>query len=91
VEKYIFLPKSKGILPTRTAVFFDLTNQFNSISCEALFKVITNSYPEILHLTTLFYKQAGTVHHKWAHGTWRTLLMEEGVSQGCPLSSPIFA
>jgi hypothetical protein len=39
---------------------------------------------------TLFYKQAGTVHHKWADGTWRTLLMEKGVSQRCPLS-PIFA
>ncbi len=44
----------------------------------------------MLPLTTLFYKHAGTVHHKWANGTWRTLLMEEGISQGCPLS-PIFA
>ena len=44
----------------------------------------------MLPLTTLFYKHAGTVHHLWADGTWCTLLMEEGVSQGCPLS-PIFA
>jgi hypothetical protein len=90
VEKYISLPQSKGILPTRAAVFFDLKNQFNSVSREAFFKVITDSFPEILPLTTLFYEQAGTVHHKWADGTWRTLLMEEGVSQGCQLS-PIFA
>jgi hypothetical protein len=90
VEKYISLPQSKNILPSRAAVFFDLTNQFNSVSREAFFKVIADSFPEILPLTTLFYEQAGTVHHKWADGTWRTLLMEEGVSQGCPLS-PIFA
>jgi hypothetical protein len=90
VEKYISLPQSKNILPSRAAVFFDLTNQFNSVSREAFFKVIEDSFPEILPLTTLFYEQAGTVHHKWADGTWRTLLMEEGVSQGCPLS-PIFA
>jgi hypothetical protein len=44
----------------------------------------------MLPLTTLFYKHAGTVHHKWTNGTWCTLFMEEGVSQGCPLS-PIFA
>ena len=86
VEKYISLPQSKNFLPSRAAVFFDLTNQFNSVSREAFFKVITDSIPEILPLTTLFYKQAGTVHHKWADGTWRTLLMEEGTSQGCPLS-----
>jgi hypothetical protein len=39
---------------------------------------------------TLFYNQASTVHHKWADKIWRTLLMEEAMSQGCPLS-PIFA
>jgi len=72
------------------AVFFDLTNQFNSISRKAFFKVITDFFSEILSLTTLFYEQAGIVHHKWAYGTWHTLLVEEGVSQGCPLS-PIFA
>jgi hypothetical protein len=90
VEKYISLPQSTDTLPSRAAVFFDLTNQFNSVSREAFFKVITDSLPNILPLITLFYEQAGTVHHKWVDGTWRTLLMEEGVSQGCPLS-PMFA
>jgi len=90
IEKYITHPQSKGSTPTRAAVFFDLTNQFNSVSREAFFDVINESFPEILPLTTLFYDHPGTVHHKWADGTWRTLLMEEGVSQGCPLS-PIFA
>jgi hypothetical protein len=89
-EKYISLPQLTGRIPTRAAVFFDLTNQFNSVSHEAFFNVIAKSFPEMLPLTTLFYKHAGTVHHLWADGTWCTLLMEEGVSQGCPLS-PIFA
>jgi hypothetical protein len=89
VEKYISHPQSTGATPSHAAVFFDLTNQFNSVSREAFFDVITESFPEILPLTKLFYKHSGTVHHKWADGTWRTLLTEEGVSQGCPLS-PIF-
>jgi hypothetical protein len=66
-------------------VFFEF-----SYEMEAFFDVIATSFPEILPLTSLFYNDAGTVHHKWADGSWRTLLMEEGVSQGCPLS-PIFA
>ena len=64
VEKYITLPQSKNILPSRAAVFFDLTNQFNSVSREAFFKAIEDSFPEIPPPTTLFYEQAGTVHHK---------------------------
>jgi hypothetical protein len=67
---------------------FNLTNQFNSVSCEAFFNV-TKSFPEMLPFTTLFYEYAGTAHPKWANGTWCTLLMEESVSLGCPLS-PIF-
>ncbi len=73
-------------LPTRAAIFFNLTNQFNSVSREEFFNVISTSFPELLPLTTLFYENAGTVHHKWDDGSWRTLLMKEGVSQGCPLS-----
>ncbi len=60
-------------------IFFNLTNQFNSISHEAFFNVIAKSFPEKLPLTTLFYDHTGIVHHKWAD-----------VTQGCPLS-PIFA
>jgi len=52
--------------------------------------VIAKSFPEILPLTPLFYEHSGMAHHKWADGTWHTLLMEERASQGCPLS-PIFA
>jgi hypothetical protein len=89
VEKYISLPQSTGCIPTRAAVFFILTNQLNSVSLEAFFNVISESFPEMLPLTTLFYEHAATVHHKWANGTWRTLLMEKGISQGYPLSPKV--
>jgi hypothetical protein len=53
VEKYISLPQSTGRIPTRAEVFFDLTNQFISISREAFFNGIAKSFPEMLPLTTL--------------------------------------
>ena len=90
IEKFIDTPQQTNALPSRAAIFFDLTNQFNSVSHEEFFNVIATSFPEILPLTTLFYQHATTVHHKWNDGTWRTLLMKEGISQGCPLS-PLFA
>jgi len=90
VEKYIDLPQRTGTLPTRAAVFFDLTNQFNSVSRQEFFDVIRLHFPELLPLTTPFYSNATTVHHKWNDGSWRHLQMQEGVTQGCPLS-PLFA
>ena len=90
VEKYIDIPQRRDLPPTRAAVFFDLINQFNSVSREEFFHVIQDHFPEILPLTTLFYGTDMTVHHKWNDGSWRQLQMREGVSQGCPLS-PLFA
>jgi hypothetical protein len=90
IEKIIDLPQRTNKLPTSAAVFFDLTNQFNSVSRKEFFNVIKTSFPELIPLTKLFYHKANTVHHKWDNRTWRTLLMKEGVSQGCPLS-PLFA
>ena len=90
VERYIETPQRNNDLPTRAAVFFDLINQFNSVSRQEFFDVIGTHFPEILPLTTLFYGTDMTVHHKWNDGSWRNLQMKEGVSQGCPLS-PLFA
>jgi hypothetical protein len=90
VQKYISTPMSRNLPPTQAVVFFNLTNMFNSVPRHSLFQVIAKSFPEVQPVPTLFYKQAGTVHQKWADGTWRTIPMEEGISQGCPLS-PIFA
>jgi hypothetical protein len=89
IEQFIDRPQRSQKLPTRAAIFFNLTNQFNSISREDFFNVISTSFPELLPLTTLFYENAGTVHYKWNDGSWCTLLMKEGVSQGYPLS-PLF-
>jgi hypothetical protein len=90
VKKYISTPMSNNLPPTWAAVFFELTNMFNSVTRHLFFQVIAKSFPEILPVMALFYNQASTVHHKWADRTWRALLMEESVSQGCPLS-PTFA
>ena len=90
IEKYIDNPQQSNRLPTRAAIFFDLTNQFNSVAREEFKNVIAISFPELLPLVTLFYDQPNTVHYKWNDGSWRRLLMEEGTSQGCPLS-PLFA
>ena len=90
IEKYITTPQTQGHLPSRAAIFFDLTNQFNSVSRQEFFHVIASHFPELLPLTLLFYDNPMTVHHKWNDGSWRQFLMREGVSQGCPLS-PLFA
>jgi hypothetical protein len=57
-------------LPTRVAIFFDLTNQFNSISRKDFFNVISTSFPELLPLTTLFMKMRvqSTINGMMAHG-----------------------
>jgi hypothetical protein len=83
IEKFIDYPQHTNKLPTRAAIFFNLTNQFNSVSREEFFNVIETSFPKLFPLTKLFYNKANTVHHKWDDRTWRTLLMKEGVSQGC--------
>jgi hypothetical protein len=44
VEKYVSLPQSTGCIPTHAAIYFDLTNQFNGVSCEAIFNVIENHF-----------------------------------------------
>jgi hypothetical protein len=48
VEKYIDTPQRTNGLPTRAAVFFDLINQFNSVSRQEFFNVIGTYFPEIL-------------------------------------------
>jgi hypothetical protein len=64
IKKYIDNPQQSGCLPTRAAIFFDLTNQFNSVLREEFKNVIATSFPELLPLVTLFYDQPNTVHYK---------------------------
>ena len=86
IETFIDYPQRTNKLTTLAAIFYKLTTQFNSVSCKEFFNVFETSFPELLPLTKLFYHEANTFHHKWDDRTWHTLLMNEGVSQGCPLS-----
>jgi hypothetical protein len=54
IEKYINHPQQSGCLPTSTAIFFDLTNQFNSVACIEFKNLIAPSFPELLPFVTLF-------------------------------------
>ncbi len=45
IERFINRPQQTQQLPTRAAIFFDLTNQFNSVSREEFFNVIFTSFP----------------------------------------------
>jgi hypothetical protein len=47
-------PQCTNKLPTHAAVFFNLTNQFNSVSRNEFFIVIETSFPELLPLTKLY-------------------------------------
>jgi hypothetical protein len=62
IEKFIDHPQRTNKLPTRAAVFFDLTNQFNSVSREEFFNVIETSFPKLLPLTKLFIPQTPPPH-----------------------------
>jgi hypothetical protein len=90
IEKFIKSKQDANTLPTRAAVFIDLTNMFNSVSRDELFDIIRSDFPELTNLTELLYNKHGNVYYKWKNVKWKTLFMEEGVNQGCPLS-PIFA
>ena len=90
IEKYIQLPATRGELSSRVAIFLDLKNMFNLISREKLMAIIAESFPELLPFATLLYGDSGTVNLRWDDRSWQLLKMEEGVNQGCPLSS-IFA
>ena len=52
--------------------------------------IISASFPELIPLIQLFYDNPGAVHYKLNIVKWATLFMEEGSTQGCPLS-PILA
>jgi hypothetical protein len=90
IEKYIDKPQKDNKLPIRAAIFVDLKNMFNSVSRAELFKTIAENFPELYEITSLFYAEPGEVHFKWEDITWKSIYMDEGVNQGCPLS-PIFA
>ena len=91
VERYITAPLEAGMPPTRVFISLDLQNMFNELSRDLIFKIIEDRYPELLPLVSMLYDKPGTVFYKMADGQWYTQSMEEGVNQGCPLSSTLAA
>ena len=78
IEKHISVPQSRNDLPSRAAVFLDLKNMFNNISCEELMNIITEDYPELLAIINLLYHDPGvsTTAGRMEPGgrhTWRSV------------------
>jgi hypothetical protein len=65
IKKKFNTPQQQNKLPTRSAIFVDLTNMFNAVSREEHFDVINADFPELSPLTSLFYAEEGNVLFKW--------------------------
>ena len=52
--------------------------------------VIAESFPKLLHITTLLYGNSKTVNLRWDDRSWQSIEMEDDLTQDCPLPS-IFA
>jgi hypothetical protein len=72
IKKFIDTTQHAQRLPSSATVFFDLTNQFNMF-----FNIMSENFPELLPLTTLFYNNPNTIHHKWDEDIWQHFLMLE--------------
>jgi hypothetical protein len=90
IKKFIIARQQRNNLPSCAAIFVDLTNMFNAVSCIELFDIINKDFPELSGLTHQLYADSGDVFFKWNQVSWKSLQMKEGINQGCPLS-PIFA
>ena len=93
IEKYITEPMAQDLpdAPTRCYISLDLKNMFNEISRNKIFEIVEAKFPELLPFIALLYKNPGTVFYRMTDGSWQTQSMEEGVNQGCPLSSILAA
>jgi hypothetical protein len=63
---------------------------FNEISRQKLREIIEKKYPELQSFADLLYEQNGQTGVKMAGGSWNYIPVQEGFSQGCPMS-PVFA
>ena len=91
IEKYITEPQQRGDAPSRVFISLDLKNMFNEILRTTIFRIIAEKYPELLPFVSLLYDTPGQVFYKMSDGQWHDYTMEEGVNQGCPLSSILAA
>lgn len=89
VEKFISKPEDNLELPSRALISIDIKNMFNAVSREELRRIIKEHFPILEPFADLLYDDFGKVFAKREDGTWLELAVEEGFSQGCPIS-PIF-
>ncbi len=90
VEKYMKNQESVGLLPTRALVSLDIRNMFNAISRHKLREIVTEEFPKLKSFVDSLYAEEGQSCVKLDDGTWESIPVKEGFSQGCPLS-PILA
>jgi hypothetical protein len=76
IKKFIDTPQQAHQSPTHAAVFFNLTNQFNSISRSESFDVIAEHFPDFYHsphsstATQTLYITNGPTEHD-ANSSWK--------------------
>jgi hypothetical protein len=79
-----------GHLPSKILLSLDLINTFNNMSRRECRNILRRDFPDLLSIFDNMYQRATKVWTTLPDGTAHVLLMIEGFSQGCPLSS-IFA
>eukprot|EP00956_Cyclotella_meneghiniana_P041000 scaffold211404_cov36-Cyclotella_meneghiniana.AAC.3 len=90
VDKFITEPEEKKHLPTRALVSLDIVNMFNAVSREELREIIARDFPTLEGFADMLYEENGETYVRMGDGSWAVIDVEEGFSQGCPLS-PVFA
>jgi hypothetical protein len=90
VDKYITTPENKGEIPSRALISLDIRNMFNAMSRQKLRQLIYTDFPELENFADCFYEEFGQTVVRRSDGTWESIPVEEGFSQGCPVS-PVFA
>ena len=91
VEKYMKDDKSvDGNLPSRALVSLDIRNMFNAISREKMRELIFIHFPTLEPFADCLYDDFGQTIIKRSDGTFESIPVQEGFSQGCP-ASPVFA
>ena len=91
VEQYMHDDNSiDGKLPSRALVSLDIRNMFNAISREKMRELIFIHFPELEPFADCLYDDFGQTLIKRSDGTFESIPVEEGFSQGCP-ASPVFA
>jgi hypothetical protein len=89
VDKYIAQLEANGQLTSRVLLSLDIKNMFNAISRQKLREIVAIDFSELEPFVNMLYTEEGQTMVKLEDGTWGTILVKEGFSQGCPLT-PVF-